>query len=267
MTLFPAETAVLQALVARQMSARPDRLRLSELDRPQQTAACAAFFLLDVGPKGGTERFVTYTLARLMEQLGRETERPYVLYMGQVRGQVNWQATIKARYGDDYNPGRFICREVRRDYDTPQNQLLKYVVEAIHECLLAVPRVVRYGACYYPAEAGASPSLLPARTQTILDRMEAAVSRARHHVSYAAISRPITVTEDHRRAAILSREELFVEVKDTYERYQAIHKPASRVDALQEAGHRALPLPAQAEGEGALWLRLGVAILQSQLRD
>jgi hypothetical protein len=182
--------------------------------------------------------------------------------MGQVRGQVNWQATVKARYGDDYNPGRFICREVRRDYDTPQNQLLKAVVEAIHECLLAVPRVVRHGGCYYPA---GSTTAAAARTQAILDRMEAAISRARHHVSYAAISRPFSVTEEHRRAAALSREELFVEVKDTWERYQAIHKPASRFDALQAAGRRALLLPAQPDGDGVLWLRLGAAILLGQL--
>lgn len=262
MTLFPAETSVLQALLARQMSVRTDGLRLSGLDRPQQGAVSAAYFLLDAPAKGGVERFVTFTLARLIEQLGRETERPYVLTMGQVRGQVNWQATVKARYGDDYNPSRFICREVRRDYDTPQNQLLKAVVEAIHECLLAVPRVIRYGACYYPTDA---PGKAAARTQAILDRMETAVSRARHHVSYAAISRPLSVTEEHRRAAILSREEMFVEVTDTWERYQAMHKPASRVDALQAAGRRALLLPAQPDGEGVLWLRLGAAILQGQI--
>lgn len=267
MTLFPAETAVLQALVARQMRARPEWLRLAALDRPQLRAICAVYFLLDVHPKGGTERFVTYTLARLMEQLGRETERPYVLYMGQVRGQVSWPATIKARYGDDYNPGRFICREVRRDYDTPQNQLLKHVVETIHQCLLAVPRVVKHGACYYPANAESSPGLPPARTQAILTRMEAAISRARHHVSYAAISQPLSVTEEHRRAAILSREDLFVEVSDAWERYQEIHKPANRVDALLQAGHRALPLPAQPDKDGELWLRLATAILHNQLAD
>lgn len=262
MTLFPAETEVLQALIARQMSARSDRMRLSDLDRQQQAAVSASYFLLDAPAKGSVERFVLFTLARLMEQLGRETERPYVLYMGQVRGQVNWQATVKARYGDDYNPGRYICREVRRDYDTPQNQFLKAMVEGIHECLRAVPRVVRYGACYYPLGASAKAA---ARTQAILDRMETAVSRARHHVSYAAISRPLSVTEEHRRAAILAREELFVEVKDTWDRYQAIHMPGSRVDALQAAGRRALLLPAQPDREGALWLRLGAAILQGQI--
>ena len=263
MNVFPAETAVLQALVARQMRVQPDWLRLSELDRTQVTAICAVYFLLDVQPKGGTERFVLYTLARLMEQLGRETVRPYVLYMGQVRGQVSWPATIKARYGDDYNPGRFICREVRRDYDTPQNQLLKYVVEAIHQCLLAVPPVVKHGACYRPSGAG-SPA---AQTQTILARMEAAISRVRHHVSYAAITKPVSVTEEHRRAAILSREDLFVEVADTWKRYQAIHKPADRVETLQQVGHRALPLPARPDQDGELWLRLATSILHHQLTD
>lgn len=266
------ETTVLRLLLARLMAARPDRLALNDFDRRQQTAISATFFLLDGQPRHNTERFVTYTLGQLIEQLGRETERPYTTTMGQVRGQINWQATHKARYSDDYNPGRFICREVRRDYDTPQNQLLKFVVERIYEAMQAVPREVRQGVCYFPAQPDAAMLPGPAMafataTAARLDRMEAALNRARLHAGYRAIVEPQALTADHTRAAALAREEAFGEALATLDRYQALHHGSGRTKALAAAGRWVLPLPSQSEGPGALWLGLAVAILRGELAE
>lgn len=264
-SLFAGETAILHLLLAGLMTARPGRFALAQLSKRQQDAISSTYFLLDGEPRYNTERFVTYTLGRLIEQLGRETERPFATYIGQVRGQVNWPATVKARYADDYHPGRFVCREVRRDYDTPQNQLLKYVVEQIYGCVQAVPRTIRQGACYFALPAGGGLAQRPVPTAARLDRIEAALGRARLHAGYREITAPLAITADHRRAAALAREESFVEVVAALERYQALRQRPQRAQALAAAGHCMLPLPGQANGPGEMWIQLAVAILRDEL--
>lgn len=266
-SLFAGETAMLHLLLAELMTARPGRFALAQLGKRQQDVISSTYFLLDGEPRHNTEHFVTYTLGQLIEQLGRETQRPFATYIGQVRGQVNWPATVKARYADDYHPGRFVCREVRRDYDTPQNQLLKYLVEQIYDCLQAVPRAIRQGACYFALPTSGGLAQRPVPTAARLDRMEAALGRARLHAGYREITTPVSITADHMRAAALAREESFVEVVAALKRYDSLRKTPERAEALAAAGHCMLPLPGQAGGPGELWIKLAVAILRGELAE
>ena len=83
-------------------------------------AARAAYFLLDAGEREAesfipdAETFLTESLERLLRKLTRVTERQQVERHGQVRGRVLWSATYKARYVQDYDPGLFVCRDVRQ---------------------------------------------------------------------------------------------------------------------------------------------------------
>ena len=260
---------VLQALLAELLALRPSGFAPSALDAQQQFAIAATYFLLDVpdsglaAPSVSVERFVTYTLGRLLQQLSRVTERQRVAYAGQVHGRIDWPSTIKARYSEDYDPSRYVCREVHRRYDTLENQLLKYVVEEIRACLLAVPRVIREGHCYYPAAEGGEHH--PDATAIRLGRMETALNRARYHVRYREITRPLAPTAEHLRSAESSRQEEYAEVAQVYRRYRQMLSGPARWQDLARAGRRVLPLPARADAEGRLWIQVGTAVVKHEL--
>lgn len=262
--LFPKEILVLQSLLAETLASQPGKLALSKLGRQQQFAISATYFVLGDRPHPSTEYFVTHILMRLLEQLGQDRERPFVELDGRVRGLIDWQRTISARYSDDFRPQCFVCREVHRRYDTLPNQLLKYVVEQVHACALAIPRSIRDGACYFPA---GGPHHAPQPTRECLDRIESTLNLARRHVGYRAITEPAAITPDHLRAAEQAREEAFREVVAIYERYQAVFSSAARVPVLLQAGRAGLPLPSSLDAEGRFWVVLGAAILREHLAE
>ncbi len=90
-------------------------------------------FLLHQDPYEGSDvlSFVNVTLERLLRGLVSQTNRTQREYRGRVRGRVAWAATWKARLSKEYDPTKFVCTEVRRQFDTPENQLLRFMVEAI----------------------------------------------------------------------------------------------------------------------------------------
>jgi hypothetical protein len=256
---------VLHALLGELLSVRKSEWAVSSLDARQQFAIAATYFLLDVRERASIERFATFTLGRILQQLTRETEQRYVTYSGQVRGRLNWSQTIKARYSQDYDPTRYVCREVKRRYDTPENQLLKRLVEDVHACVLAVPPVMRKGACYYPArEPG---RYRPVATAIRLGRIETALNQARYNVRFREITRPDAISADHIRAAELSRQEEYADVALLYRHYQALVAAPDHWQALAHSGRRVLPLPARPDADGALWLQLGAAILKGELNE
>jgi hypothetical protein len=262
---FQGEATVLQMLLAELLSPRKSELTVTDLDARQQFAMSATYFLLDVRGRVSIERFATFTLSRILQQLTRETEQRYITYSGQVRGRLNWSQTIKARYSGDYDPTRYVCREVKRRYDTLENQLLKQVVEDIYACLMAVPPVMRQGACYYPVRQ--TGRYRPVATAVRLGRIETALNQARYNVRFREITRPDVISPDHLRAAELSRQEEYADVALLYRHYQALLTSPTRWQALAHTGRRVLPLPARTDADGALWLQLGAAILKGELSE
>jgi len=263
-----AGDAVLQALLAEVLATRPSGFTPAALNAGQQFAIGATYFLLDVpdpslpAPSVSVERFITYTLGRLLQQLSRVTERQRVAYTGRVHGRIDWPYTIKARYTEEYDPSRYVCREVRRRYDTLENQLLKYLVEEIRACLLAVPRVMRDGGCYYPAGIGSAHP--PDATAIRLGRMETALNRARYHVRYREITRPLAPTAEHLLSAERSRQEEYAELVQVYRHYRQMFSAPTRWQYLARAGRRVLPLPARADAEGRLWIQIGAAVVKGE---
>ena len=95
-------------------------------------------------------RFLDDGLSRILLHMTRRTEQQRVEQRSRVRGRVAWPATYKARYGEDYDPARFVCFEVRHQFDTPENQLVKHLVTQIEHCLQAMPPILRTGVCTSP---------------------------------------------------------------------------------------------------------------------
>ncbi len=220
-------------------------------------AARAAYFLLGVGGPD-VETFLTQTLERLLRQLTRVTEQQQVEYRGRVRGRILWSATFKARYLQDYAPSLYVCREVQREYDTPENQLLKYLVEGLGHCLEAVPATLRTGFSYFPAQQGAPPRSIGER----LSRMETAFNSLRHNARLREVTLPNRIEESHLLRAETSRTEEYGEVVRLYRRYRAIVE-SPRWEGFAQAGRHLLLLPAQADPAGEPWLRIGAALLRA----
>ena len=97
-----------------------------------------------------TMQKMSKTSTRLLHQLNRRSERMQETYHGQVHGQVLWEATYKARYSEEFNPSIYVCARMRHCYDTPENQLLKYLIERVEDCLKAVPPEIAPGWCFLP---------------------------------------------------------------------------------------------------------------------
>ena len=249
-------THLLRLMMGREITSTP-----KQAEDMAQFDLAATYFLLEMDHLGGLERFIIYNLQRILQQLSRYTERNQVTYQGQVRGRINWPATYKARYSEDYDPGRYVCREVHRRYDTPENQLVRFVVEAIYRCLEAVPQTIRAGVCFFPLPS----SFDPIDTATRLRRMETAMNRVRYNVHLREVTLPIQIDNKHLLAAANSRQEEYSLVAQVYQRYHQLVQ-LRHWDALIEAGRQALPLPAAVNDESKVWLDVAAAVLQNSPR-
>ncbi|MCB8952516.1 MAG: hypothetical protein H6650_10930 [Ardenticatenales bacterium] len=219
----------------------------------------ATYFLLDLDNNGNqsTVAFVTHTLSRLLQQLTRSTEQQAVLYEGQVRGRILWPATYKARHNDGFNPNRYVCRQVHQRFDTPENQLLKYLMTQINDCLRLVPESIRRGFFYQmgpnqPLRATAEP----------LGQIETSLNVLWRNVRLAEISTPDYVTEQHLLKAQTVRFEEYAHAARLYRRYRALVLQPSW-EALQEVGTRVVCLPAQTGPWEDGWIALSASLLRS----
>jgi hypothetical protein len=257
--IFRDEPEVLRRLLGLLM----DRATVSErlFTREQQRAAKCAYFLLDLEKGGAVEPFLIYTLNRLVRHLNRVTGRQAVTCQGRLRGRLLLQATVKAALTQSSGPGRFVCQEVRRRYDVPENQLLKYLVARIRDCLNAVPEVLRAGACYFPAVAlrGARPRSIASR----LADMEAAVLAFEHNPYLRDVPTPMTIGKEHLARADASRSDGYAEAAYICRRHAAVMAASSPgLEALTSIGRRMLLLPGRVDGEGDPWLKVGAELLR-----
>lgn len=227
----------------------------AELAFQPQTDALAPviFFLLDCSTSICVENFVTITLGRLVQQLSRRTEQQQVEYHAQVRGRVKWPATLKARYSEGVDPTRFVCSEVHHRFDTPENQLLKWLILRFSESLRSVPPVIRQGFCLQPGQP-------PIPTSVRLGKMEVALANARRSARLNEVSVPDRITEQHSRRAESAAFEDYAQVARLASKYKAqVLSPTW--ESLRAAGRRSLPLPARLEPAAEPWIRLAAAVL------
>ncbi len=263
--LFSGEASVLRQLLRLTLAPPSPQLQKDmekEVAQGALSGLSPAYFLLAMDRTGGVERFVTYHLGRIVQQLSRYTEQKEVAYSGQVRGRVLWSSTLKARTSGDINPYRFVCREVLRRYDTPENQLVKYTIEAIYQTLHAIPEIVRTGACYFPA----GDLLLPTLTATRLRRMETTMNSLRYHVRLRDITLPPRIEAEHLHAAANNRMEEYNELVRVYKLYHTLCLQPQWASFVQ-VGRASLPLPGAGDGEGEKWVQVAAAILSTPKPD
>ncbi len=227
-------------------------------------AARACYFLLHHDPGQGaepgndTEGFVNESLAQILRQLNSRTEREHIETQGRVRGKVIWPATLKQRCTGGYDPTRFVCRESRRQFDTPENQLLRYLIETIWNAISMVPATIRAGNCYHPA----TKRIVALGTAERLKKMQDLLLLFRKHGRLKQVTLSNTVTDEQLWRAETSKTLEYGLVARLYRRYEKAMHPASWQGVIQ-LGRMGLPLPARAAGEGEAWLRLAAAVVRA----
>ena len=220
-------------------------------------AVASTYFTVAVAPltpDGLTlDHFLEQIVARLLQGLSRRTRREEVTYSGRVRGTINWPATFKARHGRDYDPTRFVCRELRYEYDTMENQLLRFFVQRLVESIHLVPDSIRRGEWF---AIGRNESISIADR---MNRLESRLTEQLRHVHFREVTLPTHITPEHLLRAGTSRTEEYGAVATLYRQYVAIVRNGewSSTRRLLRTG---LVLPA---GTEPLWDGVNVAVLRA----
>ena len=259
MNITQNRLAVSESLIQQHMSLQHSAQLGVDLFNPESDFTIAAtYFILNWEEEANVELFTTHTLERLLRQLSHSTEQHQVEYRGQVRGHVLWYSTYKDRYCEDYAPDRFVCQEVHLRYNTPENQLLKYLLERISVCVKSVPQIIRQGVCYVPDTEQSFPAITAIR----LGRIETAINNFCRNVRLQEIQTPQRITEQHLRHAETAQLEEYGHVAKVYRCYRDIVETPSW-DSLVNIGKRVLPLPGRTGERADRWIRLGALILRS----
>ncbi|MDO5851180.1 MAG: hypothetical protein Q4Q23_01680 [Methanobacteriaceae archaeon] len=75
-------------------------------------------------------------LPQLIRNLTHSTNKEKIKSIGRIQGQINWNKTYKKRFEQGYNDkSLYICNLRQKQYDLPENQLLKYLLKNILEIL------------------------------------------------------------------------------------------------------------------------------------
>lgn len=248
------EIAVLRRFVALQLAPPPDAPPPADVH-----TAVALALLLDDAPVQDLAHFCRYDLPRLLQHLSRRTQGTRTTLHGRVRGRIEWPATVKARLSGEYDPMRFVCREVRHQFDTPENQLLVALLDLLDAAHAAVPAWLRDGTSI----AGAGEEA-PA-THRRLAELRVSMQRARRNVYLRQVTPPAVVTDAQRRRAAQA------DVPE-YGRVLALHThmhgylrrpehPAAHAYAAA-VFRRTLPLPAALTPRTEAWLQMLVRMLE-----
>jgi hypothetical protein len=224
----------------------------------------ATLFLVDVRPTYDILRFLDDGLSRIFQHMTRRATRQQVAYRGQVRGRVAWSATYKARFDKDYDPSLYVCSEMHHQYDTPENQLVKYLIEQIIHTSQMVPTVLRSGLCYFPA----STARLPLSIAERLAEIETVVSRSGRNVYIRSVSMPERITEQHLTHAMTSTLMEYTNAAHLYKHLTNYVLTADLAEIeryITNIGGRTLPLPRQLGLHSDPWIRCAVALLRSEV--
>lgn len=191
--------------------------RLFAQDEALRRNFCAVYFFADTREQQDVGVWVRQELPRLLRQLSRTTERERVVYQGEIHGKVDWPTTYKVRYQTEHNPGLFVCRPPQRRENTPENQLLKFLLvemerdlKSLSPLILTAERWTANG----PAEAG----WLQQRLHLLTHDLKLALA----NVHLRSVEVPAMITPYHLLKAQTSKTELYSRVAHFYGRYQQL---------------------------------------------
>jgi hypothetical protein len=223
----------------------------------------------------GVRRFILYTSPVLLGQLNRTTQSRRVLMRGRTRGKVDWPATYKRRFSEDSNPSVFVCLQSWRRFDRPENQLFVYLLRAVQDCLRSVPRWLWDWQAWglnlqdEEAEGGMENIQRGEAEEAEIEKIENSdpmeigdffallvhrLRLLRGHIALQEIAVPQAVSSRQLMAATTSKNELYSELADFYDLYQAVVGYPEWV-SWRQVVMETLPMPESASEIGE-YLRL-----------
>jgi hypothetical protein len=217
---------------------------------------------LDLSELEGVDPFIHHTLGRLLLQLSHSTVQKQETFHAQVRGRINWSATYKARYGEEYNPTLYVCAQVQHLYETPENQLVKYLVEHIEAALKSIPPEMRCGMCYLPENRMKSYEDIGRRIETL----ETAIHRLKRSVRLRSIATPDQIGERHLLRAETARVEEYADAARLYRRYRRLVLQTSW-KSLAEVTRHGLPLPGELNDNSRRWVHLAADLYKMRINN
>ena len=206
-------------------------------DPPLDLALCSTYFLLDPDHKAPFY-FVTEKLPRLLYELTHRIEQRRMVYRGQVRGTINWPATIKAQNSYASDSSVYVCRQAESQYNIAENQLLCALLRGLERCLAAVPQAIWHGWGWdNGSTASAGVALWPR-----LDKFRYALDTALQDARLRSVRVPDKVGSWHLLRANTAPVRTYVAVAELYGRYMALQ--SRNWQTVQSIGERLILLPA-----------------------
>jgi hypothetical protein len=200
-----------------------------------------------VGPR--VTALVVHVLPVLLRSLSRVNEPVRQEQREHLRGRIDWAATYKQRLAEHNDRALFVTREVRRQYDTPENELLVFVLAALDRLITGVPDQLRAGAYWSPG----GPER-PAPVDAALARHGGLLREYRRHIHLREVPIPALIGSRHVLKARTSKTEWYAAVADAYALLDAVTGPAAPA-ALAPALRECIVLPGGVSGAGREWVR------------
>jgi hypothetical protein len=219
---------------------------------------CAACLLADAHADYDILTFVSETLPLLLRQLRRTTRRERVTYHGAVRGRIDWPATSKARLQNEVNPALYVCRPPQRQDDTPENQLVKFLLERLSELGHDMAQELQQ------AELWTAVSLTASPFHQRLTHIAFYLRQTLNHARLRAVTTPTAISPLHLNKARASKIELYGHVARLYGQYERVIAGGLWPDVYPIL-RRSLVLPAPASPLGDACLQLAaLGFVQAQ---
>ncbi len=226
-----------------------DPQRLLDEDDWFRRQFCAAYLLADARRENDILVFMSETLPLLLRQLRRTTHRQRVTYQGQVRGRIDWPATSKARLQNEVNPALYVCRPPQRQDNTPENQLVKYLLERLNELVHDLAQELQ------EAELWTAVSDTHLLFSKRLAQIAFHLRQTLNHARLRAVETPPVILPTHLIKARASKIELYGHVAHLYAQYESILLHADWADLRKIMGQAILlPNPAVPFGDTCLQL-------------
>ncbi len=100
---------------------------LFELSHDDLTTLKAVHFMLS-----DEVRNLVKILPQLVRNLAHSTQKETEIMRGNIRGRIDWGATLKERYSQGFDDkSLFVCNPPSKYYDLEENQLLKFILKRI----------------------------------------------------------------------------------------------------------------------------------------
>lgn len=185
------------------------------------TTTCFLLYPNPLQSECSVRHFLFHTAPTVLRQFNRTTRPQQSTSYNRIRGKVDWSSTYKARYVKNCNPNVVVCRQNRRIFDRPENQLFKFLLHQIQNCLDSVPPLLRTCFAWGKELCAATPDS-PLLIESYISTLAYRLRTLRTHAYLQDVQLPSNIQPRHIVAARTCRNEIYTLVANFSDFYQMI---------------------------------------------